>query len=59
MNMTNMIERINNFSQTLNGDPNEQLRNFIKQNNVPQEALDYAQQQAGAIYKAMKALKGH
>lgn len=59
MNMTNMIERISNFGQTLAGDPEQNLRDFIRKNNVPQEALDYAQQQANIIYKAMQGMKRH
>ena len=56
MNMMEMITKINQFSKSIVGDPDQQLRNYVKQNNIPQEALDYAQQQANQIYQMMKAL---
>lgn len=59
MNMTDMITKISEFSRTIAGDPDKQLQDFIRKNNVPQEALDYAQQQANVIFKAMQSLKGH
>ena len=59
MNMTDMITRINDFGKSIAGDPEQHLRNYIKQNNIPQEALDYAQQQANSIYQAMRTLGKH
>lgn len=59
MNMADMITKISNFGQSLAGDPEQHLKNYIKQNNIPQEALDYAQQQANAIYQAMRAMEKH
>lgn len=58
-NMTDMIAKINNFSKTITGNPDQQLQNFIRNNNVPQAALDYAQQQANMIYQVMKNIKRH
>ena len=58
MQMNDLITQIRNFRQTISGDPQAQLQAFIKQNNIPQQALDYAQQQANEVYKAMPALSG-
>lgn len=59
MNMTDMIAKISDFSRTFAGDPQRQLQEFVRKNNIPQEALDYAQQQANSIYQIMKGIKGH
>lgn len=58
MQMNDLITQIKNFRQTISGDPQAQLQAYIKQNNVPQQALDYAQQQANQIYQVMQALSG-
>lgn len=59
MNMTDTIAMINNFGKTLSGNPEQRLQEFIRKNNVPQGALDYAQQQANMIYQIMKNVKRH
>lgn len=58
MQINDLVRQIQSLRQTISGDPNAHLQDYIKQNNIPQSTLDYAQQQANDVYRVMQALFG-